>query len=518
MRVSSPRVSSSANCAASCVGEVLPVVRQAPLGVDRAAARHDAGQAPGGERDVAQQDAGVDGEVIHSLLRLLDQGVAIDLPGQLLGLAAHLLERLVDRHGADWHRRVAQDPLAGLVDVLAGREVHDRVGAPADGPGHLLHLLVDRRGDGGVADVGVDLDQEVAADDHRLALGMVDVGRNDGPPARHLVPHEVGSDELRDGGPPRLARVPGHAAALRKRARGRRRGQSRGRCGGRRARVHVVVSMPGARGALGARLVLANGDELHLGRDDAAARVVHLRHVGARAGTQRPPRVGEPQPVETRIGRAAAPVLGGHGGQLDDVAALDDPGPPQRREPAAHVDRRRRVGVRPRGVVDQQRSVRDRGSPGASSRRGRAGSGSGVDPGRSELDLAHRHPHVRPRSGDIDLARGGERLAARGGARLGLGGRLDRIDHRRSPLLRCWRCCDRRPEPSSPGRAGNGRCRPHAAECVAAAADDGGDCVESIASLRWHYPGQVVRVARAAAAGSQPRGSPSCGKDTALWA
>src|ERR1700674_5321245 len=130
-----------------------------------------------------------------------------------------------------------------------------------------------------------------------------------------------------------------------------------------------------------------------------------------------------------------------------------------------------------------------------------------MDPGRSELDLAHRHPHVRPRSGDIDLARGGEGLAARGGARLGLGGWLDRIDHRSSPP---WRCCK-----SALARGTGGG----AADSVALAADDDGNCgvcVEGIASLRWHYPGQVLRVARAAAAGSPPRGSPSCSKHTAI--
>ena len=44
---------------------------------------------------IAQQHARVDGEVIHPLLGLLDQGVAEYLPGQLLGLAIDLLQRLV---------------------------------------------------------------------------------------------------------------------------------------------------------------------------------------------------------------------------------------------------------------------------------------------------------------------------------------------------------------------------------------------------------------------------------------
>ena len=58
----------------------------------------------GRQRDVAKQHAGVHGEVVHPLLRLLDQGVAIDLPGQVLRHAADFLQRLVDRHRPDRDR------------------------------------------------------------------------------------------------------------------------------------------------------------------------------------------------------------------------------------------------------------------------------------------------------------------------------------------------------------------------------------------------------------------------------
>src|SRR5690606_38272115 len=122
-----------------------------------------------------QAHAGVDGEVVHPLLRLFDQGVAEDLPGQVLGNAADLFQRLIDRHGADRHGAVADDPFAGVVDVAAGAEVHHRVRAPADGPDHLVDLVGDIAGDGRIADVGVDLDQEVAADRHRLGFRVVDV-------------------------------------------------------------------------------------------------------------------------------------------------------------------------------------------------------------------------------------------------------------------------------------------------------------------------------------------------------
>ena len=89
----------------------MPVMRQAPFGHDRAAARHDAGDAVGGEVDIAEAHAGMDGEIIDALLALLDQRVAVDLTVELNGVTAHLLQRLIDRHGADWHRAHLSCPL-----------------------------------------------------------------------------------------------------------------------------------------------------------------------------------------------------------------------------------------------------------------------------------------------------------------------------------------------------------------------------------------------------------------------
>ena len=83
-----------------------------------------------------------------------------------------------------------------MVDVLAGRQVHHGVRAPQRGPAQLFHLLLDRGGDRAVPDVGVDLHLEAAADDHRLDLGMVDVGGKNGAPARDLAPGEIGVHPL----------------------------------------------------------------------------------------------------------------------------------------------------------------------------------------------------------------------------------------------------------------------------------------------------------------------------------
>ena len=80
------------------------------------------------------------------------------------------------------------------VDVLAGREVHHRVGAEVDGRVQLLQLVLDVAGDGRVADVGVDLALGGDADAHRLQpAAQVDlVGRDDHPAAGDFV-----ADQLR---------------------------------------------------------------------------------------------------------------------------------------------------------------------------------------------------------------------------------------------------------------------------------------------------------------------------------
>ena len=285
------------------------MVREAPLGEDRSAARDDAGEPARGHRDVAQQHAGVDREVVDALLGLLDERVAVDLPRQVLGTSADFLERLVDRHGADRHRRVAQDPLARLVDVLAGRQVHHGVGAPERRPAQLVDLFVDRRADGRVADVRVDLHREVPADDHRLELGMVDVGGNDGASARHLGPDELGVEAL------------------------------------------------------------ADRDELHLGRDDAAAGVVQLRHRTAAAQRACGPR-------RQRRGHGRRP------GRNDrqrprlarDVAPRFDPALPQKRKTLANV-----VALRAARIVDAKWRLTS-----------------------AKRDLAHRHPQIPGL--DVDLA------------------------------------------------------------------------------------------------------------------
>src|SRR6266581_7550666 len=94
------------------------------------------------------------------------------------------------------------------MDVLAGRKIHYGVRAPFGGPAHFLDLFLDAGGDGAVTDVGVDLHQKVAPDNHRLALGVIDVGGDNRPPARDFVADKFRSDVAGD------ARAEGLAAQI----------------------------------------------------------------------------------------------------------------------------------------------------------------------------------------------------------------------------------------------------------------------------------------------------------------
>ena len=315
----------------------------------------------GGQGHVLEANAGVDGEVVNALLGLFDERVAEDLPGQVLGLAVDLFQGLVDGNAAHRNRAVADDPLSGLVDVAAGGEVHDGVAAPAGGPGHLLDLFFDAGGDGGVADVGVDLDQEVAADDHGLRLGVVDVGGNDGAAGGNLIADELRGHHLWQVGAEIHGLLGTHQAG-------------------------AVVLLPAH--------VLANGDKFHLRGDDPLPGVVHLGDVLAGFGAAGVADVAEAVAIQLSVGQSLASVLGGEIGQLLGVAALLDPPLAKRRQALAHVHRDVGIGVGAGGVVNVNRRVLFDSVAGMGIRQG---------------DLAHRHPNVRSAPGLIHLAGVGER-------------------------------------------------------------------------------------------------------------
>ena len=78
------------------------------------------------------------------------------------------------------------------MDVATGRKVHDGVGAPPGRPHHLVDLLGDGARHRRIANVGIDFHRERLADDHRLALRVVVVGRDHRAAVGHFVTHQFG--------------------------------------------------------------------------------------------------------------------------------------------------------------------------------------------------------------------------------------------------------------------------------------------------------------------------------------
>ena len=176
------------------VKETLAVVHQAPFAHDAATTAHDTAQPFLGQMHIMAAYTGMDGEVVHSLLALFNQGVAVDFPGEVLHLAVHFLQCLVDGDSTYRNGTVTDNPFARFVDILPGGEVHQRVASPFTAPQSLFHLFFNAGGGGGVSDIGIYLHQEVTAYNHRLCFGMVDVGRKQGTSGGNLPAYKFRCD------------------------------------------------------------------------------------------------------------------------------------------------------------------------------------------------------------------------------------------------------------------------------------------------------------------------------------
>ncbi len=270
------------------------------------------------------------------------------------------------------------------MDVAAGREVHDRIRTPADGPDHLLDLLGHRRSDGGIADIGIDLDQEIAADDHRLQFRMVDVRRDDRATGGNLLPDEFARHVIRDMRAEAFA-VPDKRCVW--------------RC---------------------AADVFADGDEFHFRRDDTGAGIGELGHGLAipcfpRRVANRKFRCQAFAGDETVVFRLHMAAIIGFG-----VAARGDPAFAQARQAVFDAYSVGRVRIGAGGIVNDDRRFARR---------------------RVQADFAQGYADIGVQNaGLVDLARGGKR-ALRDGQKRGLGGDI----HREAPMLR-WRPSSGEPE------------------------------------------------------------------------
>ena len=163
---------------------------QTPFGHDRTATRNDARHTIRRQRHKTQQHTGMNRHVIHALLALFDHRVAEQFPAELGRIILHLFERLIHWHSANRHGGVAQNPFTSGVNVVAGRQIHHSVGTPLGGPRELLHLLVNRRSDRRIAHIGVELGEELRADDHGFSFGMVDIARHDRTPCGQFAAYQ----------------------------------------------------------------------------------------------------------------------------------------------------------------------------------------------------------------------------------------------------------------------------------------------------------------------------------------
>ncbi len=125
------------------VEEVFLIVHHGPTGHDGAAARHDAGKTFLDHVGMGAERTGVDCEVVYALLGLLDESVTVYFPCEVFDAAVDFLECLIYGNRSYRHRTVADNPLSCLVDIVACREVHQRVSSPVAAPHGFAHFFLD---------------------------------------------------------------------------------------------------------------------------------------------------------------------------------------------------------------------------------------------------------------------------------------------------------------------------------------------------------------------------------------
>mmetsp|Transcript_19197 Transcript_19197/g.27998 ORF Transcript_19197/g.27998 Transcript_19197/m.27998 type:complete len:333 (-) Transcript_19197:631-1629(-) len=178
------------------VGKVFLVVEDVPLGMDGSTTGDDTSLTIDGHRYVTEKESGVDGKVVHSLLRLLNESLSEDLPIQVFGDSIDLLKSLVNGNGSNGDGRIPHDPLTRLDNVLTSTQIHESIGTPEGTPLQFLNLLLDRGRNGRVSNIGINLDLEHTSNDLRLELLMKLVAANDGTAPGNFRPDEFRLDVL----------------------------------------------------------------------------------------------------------------------------------------------------------------------------------------------------------------------------------------------------------------------------------------------------------------------------------
>ena len=280
------------------------MMRQAPLGHDRAAPGNNAGNAIGCKRDVLQAYACMDGEVVDTLLRLFDERISKNFPGQVFRVAIDFFQCLINGHGTNGHGRIPQNPFTGFVDVFASGKIHQGIATPAGRPDHFFYFFFNRRSDSRVADIGVYLNQEVSADNHRFQFRVIGVGWDNGATLGNFIAHEFRCDFIRNIGAKRISWMLLQEFRV--------------------ARIFLDLLQSH---------VFPDSDVFHLRCNYTFACVVHLGHVLAREGTAGIPDMLKAKMGEFRTILSFPSKLGAWAVEQLGIGAVLDPLVTNRRKP-----------------------------------------------------------------------------------------------------------------------------------------------------------------------------------------
>mmetsp|Transcript_651 Transcript_651/g.1028 ORF Transcript_651/g.1028 Transcript_651/m.1028 type:complete len:435 (+) Transcript_651:690-1994(+) len=174
------------------VGKVLLVMEDIPLGMDTSSTGNNTSQTVYSGRNKAEKNSGMDGEVINTLLSLLDESLTEGFPSQVLCNAINLLKCLINGNCSYRNRRVTNDPFTCLLNVLPGTQVHEGICSPKSTPLQFLHLLFNRRSNSRVSDISIDLDLEHTSNDLRLKFKMFLVAADNGTSSSNLRANKLG--------------------------------------------------------------------------------------------------------------------------------------------------------------------------------------------------------------------------------------------------------------------------------------------------------------------------------------
>ncbi|MNI42526.1 hypothetical protein D3C85_1365760 [compost metagenome] len=138
----------------------------------------------------------MDGKIIYALLCLLNKRIAEDFPGKVFCFSVYFFQRLVNRNRTNRHRRIADNPFAGFVDIFSGRQIHNRVSAPSTGPNGFFYLFFNGRSNCRVANISIDFHQEIPPNNHRFQFGVINVTWNYRTACSHLCPYKFGGNVI----------------------------------------------------------------------------------------------------------------------------------------------------------------------------------------------------------------------------------------------------------------------------------------------------------------------------------